>query len=231
MRIGILGTGGVARTLAGALAAREHEVVIGSRDPAAALAREEESTGTGPTLAEWHGTHPAVHVGTLGDAASHGEILMNATPGTGSLAAIEAAGHDRFTDTILIDVANPLVWSEGAMSLAVANTDSLAERIQRAVPRARVVKALNTVTASLMVDPGSLDGGDHTLPICGNDDEAKREVTRRLGDWFGWRDVLDLGDLSAARGMEAYLLLWLRIMQAIGTPILNTKVVRPRAVG
>ena len=117
------------------------------------------------------------------------------------------------------------------MSLAVANTDSLAERIQRAVPRARVVKALNTVTASLMVDPGSLDGGDHTLPICGNDDEAKREVTRRLGDWFGWRDVLDLGDLSAARGMEAYLLQWLRIMQAIGTPILNTKVVRPRAVG
>jgi hypothetical protein len=226
MLIGILGTGGVARTLAGTLSERGHEVVIGSRDPEAALARDEVNHQTGTTLAGWHEANPAVRIGRFTDAASHGEPVINATSGTGSLAAIAAAGTDHLDGTILIDAANPLEPSEQGMRLSVANTDSLAEQIQRAVPGARVVKALNTVTAPLMVNPGSLHDGDHTLPICGNDDGAKRDVARWLGEWFGWRDVLDLGDLSAARGMEAYLLLWLRFMQATGTPTFNTKIVR-----
>jgi predicted dinucleotide-binding enzyme len=88
------------------------------------------------------------------------------------------------------------------------------------------VKALNTLTAALMVDPASLAEGDHTLPICGNDEGAKQRATEWLRSWFGWEDVLDLGDLTAARGMEAYLLFWLRLYQATGTAMVNTKVVR-----
>jgi predicted dinucleotide-binding enzyme len=226
MRIGILGTGGVGRTLAGALSERGHEVVMGSRDPAVALASTDVNQQTDTTLSGWHGSNAAVRVATFADAAAHGEALMLATAGDGSLAAVAAAGDEHLGGKVLIDISNPLSWSDRGPSLTVMNTDSLAEQVQRQHPGARVVKALNTVTASLMVDPSTLAGGDHTLPICGNDDDAKRQVTRWLGEWFGWRDVLDLGDLSGARATEAYLLFWIRLYQATGSPIVNTKVIR-----
>jgi predicted dinucleotide-binding enzyme len=108
----------------------------------------------------------------------------------------------------------------------VANTDSLGEQLQRAFPRVRVVKALNTVTAALMVDPRQVADGDHHVFVCGDDAGAKAQVTRILTDWFGWREVLDLGDISAARGTEMYLALWLRLWGALGTPALNLKIVR-----
>ncbi len=226
MRIGILGTGGVGRTLAGALSERGHEVVMGSRDPEAALASTEVNQQTDTTLSGWHESNTAVRVATFAEAATHGEVLMLATAGDGSLAAAAAAGDEHLDGTVLIDISNPLAWSDQGPSLTVMNTDSLAEQVQRQHPGARVVKALNTVTASLMVDPSMLAGGDHTLPICGNDDDAKQQVTRWLGEWFGWHDVLDLGDLSGARATEAYLLFWIRLYQATGTPVVNTKVVR-----
>ena len=226
MRIGIMGTGGVGRTLAGALSERGHEVVMGSRDPEAALANTDVNQQTGTTLSGWHGSNTAVRVATFAEAAAHGEVLMLATAGNGSLTAAEAAGDDPLVNKVLIDISNPLSWSDQGPSLTVMNTDSLAEQVQRQHPRARVVKALNTVTAALMVDPSMLAGGDHTLPICGNDDDAKQQVTRWLDEWFGWRDVLDLGDLSAARATEAYLLFWIRLYQATGSPVVNTKVVR-----
>jgi hypothetical protein len=225
MQIGILGTGGVGRTLAGALASGGHDVVLGSRDPDAALAREEPNQQTGTTLAGWHADHPQVGIAPFAGAAEHGEVVMNATSGSGALAAVDAAGAGP-DGKILIDVTNPLAWSERGVSLIVANTDSLAEQIQRAHPEVRVVKALNTVTAALMVDPGSLHGGDHSLPICGNDTAAKVQVTEWLRAWFGWTDVIDLGDLAGARSMEAYILLWLRLYEASGTTLFNTKVVR-----
>jgi predicted dinucleotide-binding enzyme len=226
MRIGILGTGGVGRTLAGALSERGHDVTMGSRDPAAALASTEVNQQTDTTLSGWHESHTAVRLATFAEAAAHGEVLMLATAGDGSLAAVAAAGDDLLDGTVLIDISNPLSWSDQGPSLTVMNTDSLAEQVQRQHPGARVVKALNTVTASLMVDPSMLAGGDHTLPICGNDDDAKQQVTQWLGEWFGWRDVLDLGDLSGARATEAYLLFWIRLYQATGSPIVNTKVIR-----
>jgi len=228
MRIGILGTGGVGRTLAGALSERGHDVVMGSRDPEAALASTDVNQQTDTTLSGWHDSNAAVRVATFAEASAHGEVLMLATAGDGSLAATAAAGDDLIDGKVLIDISNPLSWSDQGPSLTVMNTDSLAERVQRQHPGARVVKALNTVTASVMVDPSMLGGGDHTLPICGNDDDAKRQVTRWLGEWFGWRDVLDLGDLSGARATEAYLLFWIRLYQATGSPIVNTKVVRER---
>ena len=108
----------------------------------------------------------------------------------------------------------------------MCNTDSLGEQIQRAFPGARVVKALNTVTAAMMVNPQAVGGGDHHVFVSGDDPEAKGEVTRLLRDWFGWRNVLDLGDITTARGTEMYLALWIRMMIAMGSPMFNIKVVR-----
>lgn len=226
MRIGILGTGGVGRTVAGALSNQGHDVVMGSRDAAAALASTDVNDQTGTTLAGWHETAPAVQIATFAEAAQHGEAVMNATSGAGSLAALAAAGDASLDGKVVIDISNPLVWSDQGASLSVMNTDSLAEQAQRQHPGARIVKALNTVTAAIMVDPSMLAGGDHTLPICGNDEGAKQQVTAWLREWFGWQDVLDLGDLAGARATEAYLLFWLRLYQATGSPIVNTKVVR-----
>lgn len=226
MRIGVLGTGAVGRTLAGALDEQGHEVVMGSRDAAAALASADVNQQTGATLAGWHDEHAGVRIATFADAAAHGEVVLHATSGAGSLPALAAAGDASLAGKIVVDIANPLVWSEQEATLSVMNTDSLAEQAQRQHPSARVVKALNTVTAAIMVDPSMLADGDHTLPICGNDEAAKHQVTAWLQEWFGWRDVLDVGDLTAARATEAYLLFWLRIYQATGSPIVNTKVVR-----
>jgi predicted dinucleotide-binding enzyme len=108
----------------------------------------------------------------------------------------------------------------------VCNDDSLGEQLQRAVPGARVVKTLNTVNAYLMVDPGLLAGGDHTMFVCGDDAAAKGTVTSMLREWFGWKDVLDLGDISQSRGTEMYLPLWVRLYGALQNPMFSIKVVR-----
>ena len=225
MRIGIIGTGGVARTLAGALAAKGHEVALGSRDPRAALGRDDVNRQTGTTLAGWSAENAGVPIVPILEAAAHGDTVWNATSGAAGSAPVASAGA-ALDGKIVVDITNPIVRSGDTVTLEPIGTDSLAEAIQRAVPGARVVKALNTVTAAVMVDPASLAGGDHTLPICGNDDDAKREVAGWLADWFGWRDVLDIGDLAAARAQEAYLLFWLRLMQTAGTSIVSTKIVR-----
>ena len=222
MNVAVLGTGTVGRTLAAAIAAAGNTVAIGTRDVDALLAREGDDA-----FAPWAAAHPDVRPATFADAAGGAELLFNATGGTASLPVLQAIGAANLAGKILVDVANPLDFSNGfPPSLTVANTDSLAEQIQRAAPGARVVKALNTVNASVMVAPAALAGGDHDLPICGNDAEAKATVTRVLQEWFGWRSVVDLGDLSAARGMEAYLLLWVRMMGALDTPAFNIKLVR-----
>ena len=227
MEIAVLGTGGVGRTLAGALAARGHDVVLGSRDPEAALAREDPHRQTGDSLAGWHEANPSVRLVTLAEAGAHGEILLNATPGAVSMEALGAAGADDFHGTIVIDVANPLAWSDAGPTLTVGITDSLGETLQRTYPGARIVKALNTVTAAVMVDPDSLGDGEHTLPICGDDADAKRRVTALLAGWFGWKDVLDVGGIAAARATEAYLLYWIRLREVTGSNVVSTRVVRP----
>lgn len=221
MRVAVLGTGTVGRTLAGAIAGAGHNVTIGTRDVEALVAREGDDA-----FSTWAAQHPAVRPATYATAAQGAEIAVNATAGSASLEALELAGTANLRDKILVDVANPLDFSQGfPPSLTVANTDSLAEQIQAALPDTQVVKALNTVTAALMIAPGSLADGEHDLPVCGNDEAAKATVTQLLGEWFGWRSFIDLGDLSAARGMEAYLLLWVRMYGAVGSPMFNIKVV------
>ena len=214
MHIGVLGTGTVGRTLAQALVAHGHEVRMGSRaagnEHAVAWAQE-----NGPLASE----------GSFADAAAFGELAINATAGAASLEAIEAAGAEQLAGKVLIDVANPLDMTHGMPpTLTVCNDDSLAEQIQRAHPEVRVVKALNTMTAAVMVQP-DLVPGPHTVFVCGNDDAAKSQAAILLGD-LGWPEssILDLGDITGARGMEMYLPLWLRLWQAKGSAVLNVEV-------
>ncbi|MGH2944624.1 MAG: NADPH-dependent F420 reductase, partial [Solirubrobacteraceae bacterium] len=163
--------------------------------------------------------------GTFADAAGFGELLVNATAGAGSLNALQLAGAEQLAGKVLVDVANPLDLSHGMPpTLTVCNDDSLAEQIQRALPEVRVVKTLNTVTAAVMVDP-ALVPGTHTVFLAGNELAAKVQTSELLQE-LGWpvESILDLGDINAARGMEMYLPLWLRLYGATGTAVLNIEV-------
>lgn len=214
MKIGILGSGTVARTIGGALVGGGHDVMLGTRDAA--------------KLQEWlASTGGKARAGSFAEAAAHGDAVINATAGRGSLEALRGAGAEHLDGKILIDLANPLDFSRGMPpSLSVVNTDSLGEQIQRAFPGAKVVKTLNTLTASLMVDPRQLAGGDHDVFVSGNDPAAKAQVTAWLQEWFGWPRVIDLGDITTARGAEMVLPLWVQLMGALGTPIFNFKIVQ-----
>ncbi len=226
MKIAVLGTGMVGRTIAGALAGLGHDVVIGTRDPKATLARTEpDMMGTAP-FAQWHAANTGIRVAAFAEAAAGAELIVNATNGGGSLAALSAAGSGNLAGKIIMDIANPLDFSQGMPpSLNPVNTDSLGEQIQRAFPEARVVKTLNTMTASVMVDPARVAGGDHSVFVSGSDADAKAAVTELLKG-FGHRDVIDLGDITSARGAEMLLPIWLRLWGALGTGEFNFKIAR-----
>ena len=227
MNIGIIGSGLVAQTLGERLLAVGQAVMISARDPD--VPKDLGARGVIPSADAWAtinfdiGREAAA--GTFAEAAAFGELLINATAGTASLAALGAADRADIEGKILIDLSNPLDFSHGAPGLAFCNDDSLGERVQAAYPNARVVKTLNTVNAAVMVDPGRL-GEDTDLFIAGNDAAAKAWVSANvLDDWLGWTRVVDVGDITAARGLEMYLPLWLRFMGAVGTPLLNVKLV------
>ncbi|MEO6773430.1 MAG: NAD(P)-binding domain-containing protein [Kofleriaceae bacterium] len=227
MNIAILGTGPVGQTLAAKLDTLGHTVTIGTRDVTATLARETKDSFGNPPYRTWATAHPRVALESFATAAARGEVVINALTGAGALSGLVLAGEANLADKILLDLSNPLDFSKGVPpSLAVSNTDSLGEQIQRAFPKARVVKTLNTVNAYLMVDPAQLAGGDHSMFVAGNDVDARRKVAGYLEEWFGWRDVIDLGDITTARGMEMLLPLWLRTWGALQTPMFAFKVVR-----
>jgi predicted dinucleotide-binding enzyme len=211
VRFGVLGTGAVGSTIATKLVALGHEVKMGSR-----AAGNEKATAWVESAGE------GASEGSFADAASFGEIVFNCTAGAHSLAVLEAAGRESLAGKIIVDVALPLDFSRGMPpSLGVCNTDSLGEQIQRAFPDARVVKTLNTMNAAVMTEPV---GGE--VFVCGDDADAKREVTALLVT-FGWpaEHVVDLGVISAARGTEMYLPLWLSLYGALGTGQFNIAVV------
>lgn len=215
MKIGVLGTGVVGQTLGTKLVSLGHGVVMGSRQ-----------AGNEKALAWASGTGGLGSEGSFADAAASGDMVVNATSGMASLDALTAAGAHNLAGKILVDVANPLDFSKGMPpSLSVCNTDSLGEQIQRAFPEALVVKTLNTMNCDVMVDP-SIVPGSHTVFVAGDDPGAKAEVTELL-ESFGWpaADIMDLGDIGAARGTEMYLPLWLRLWGATGVGHLNVKVV------
>lgn len=227
MKIGILGTGDVGRTLASALSRRGHEVMIGTRDVRRKLEDNPADEGA-VSFRDWLAANKKVRLGSFAEAAAHGEVLFNATAGHASLEVLAKARPADLKDKILVDVANALgPWSDvGDMELFVVNTDSLAERIQRAHPHLRVVKALNLVTAHIMTNPKGLGGGAHDLFVAANDPQARDRVSRLLREEFGWQTVVDLGDLTAARGLEMMIMVWLKIWAALGTADFNFKVVR-----
>ena len=211
MKIAVLGTGVVGRTIGSKLVDLGHEVRMGSRGAGneAAVAWAEEA---GDAAGE----------GSFGDAAGFGEIVFNCTAGGSSLDALAAAGGANLTGKVLIDVANPLDFSAGMPpTLSICNDDSLGERIQATFPEARVVKALNTVNSAVMVEPDRV-GGDHVVFVCGEDAGAKDEVEALLGS-FGWPAgrIVDLGGIAAARGTEMYLPLWLTLYGKLGSGDFN----------
>lgn len=207
----MLGTGMVGRTLAPAFARLGHEVVVGTRDPSRTEARE-----------DWTLDLPLLPFGAV---VAGTDLVVNATNGLGSLAALEATG-EMLSGKVVLDVANPLDASAGfPPTLAVKDTDSLAEQIQRAHPHARVVKSLNTVNCRVMADPGRVGDGRTTMFVAGDDAQARRLVVTLLED-LGWRDVIEFEALSAARGMEMWLPLWTQLMGRLGTPDFNLRIVR-----
>jgi predicted dinucleotide-binding enzyme len=213
MKFGVLGTGTVGQTLGGKLISLGHEVKMGSRQAGNEVAVAWTKSAAG-----------SASEGTFSDAAAFGETVINATNGAASLEALKAAGAENLEGKVLIDVTNPLDFSAGLPpTLTVGNTDSLGEQIQREFPDVKVVKTLNTMSADVMVEP-SLVPGSHTVLLGGEDAEAKTQVKAMLQD-FGWpaEDILDLGSIAAARGMEAYVTLWLRFWGATGTRVLNIK--------
>jgi predicted dinucleotide-binding enzyme len=225
MDIAVLGTGAVGRALAARLDGLGHSVVMGTREPADTLARTDRGSMGTPPFSAWREQHSSIGLATFAEAARGADLLVNASSGAASMEILRMAGADSMAGTVLLDISNPLDTSAGfPPTLFVQDTSSLAEQVQAAFPGLRVVKALNTVTAALMVEPRLLGQGS-TVFVSGDDPDAKAVVVGLL-ESFGHDDVLDLGGLETARGAEMYLPLWLRIMGALGTANFNIKVVR-----
>lgn len=212
MKMGILGSGIVGQVISARLAELGHDVMIGTR--------------TAAKLQEWQSINLKVSIGSFAQTAAHGEMIFNATLGTASLDVLRMAGASNLNGKILVDISNPLDFSNGfPPSLTVSGTDSLAEQIQRAIPFAKVVKTLNTVTAQIMVYPRAVAEGEHHVFVSADDADAKAQVVEVLKS-FGWIHIFDLGDLSTARGTEAYLLLWTRMYAALQNGMINVKIVK-----
>ena len=214
MNIGVLGTGVVGQTIGSKLVQLGHDVMMGSRD---------EANPKAVAWAKQEGQHALF--GTFANAAAFGEIIFNCTFGSASLDALHHAGTKNMKGKILIDTSNPLDYSNEIWSLTVSNTDSLGEQIQRAFPDTRVVKTLNTVNCDVMVDPNKLLEKTDVF-VSGNSADAKAFVIKILHDWFGWRSMIDLGDITTSRGVEMYVILWRNLRLIASSYRFNIKVVR-----
>lgn len=215
MKIGVLGTGMVGNTIATKLTQLGHEVKMGSR------------TAGNEKAVQWAKANgPKASNGTFAEAAEFGEINFNCTAGTASLEALKLAGKSNLKGKILVDISNPLDFSKGMPpTLTVCNTDSIGEQIQRAFPDAKVVKTLNTINCNVMVTPHIIPGPSDIF-MSGNDAGAKAKVREIVTDWFGWKSVIDLGDITTSRGAEMYLALWIRLMAVNQTPNFNIRIIQ-----
>lgn len=228
-KIAILGTGTVGQTLASRLIALGHEVWMGTRNVSEKLESTTQVNSGNPPFSDWLAANKGVHLGTFAEAAAYGDILLNATQGAATLSALNMAGEKNLAGKILVDIANPLDFSKGmppTLIPALSNTNSLGEEIQKTFPATKVVKTLNTMWCGLMVNPVMISGGDHTNFICGNDPDAKEQVKMLLHE-FGWKEpnILDLGDITASRGTELLLPVWLRVYGATKNGAFNFKIV------
>lgn len=220
MRIAILGTGTVGQTIGTKLVQIGHEVYIGSREAA------------NPKAIAWankenlhkDSTQKRALFGTFANAAAFGEVVFNCTLGSASLDALHMAGGENLRGKILIDTSNPLDYSTDSWALTIANNDSLGEQIQRAFPDAFVVKTLNTINCDVMVNPNKLSGPSDIF-LSGDSANAKARVAAYMRDWFGWRSIIDLGDITTARAVEMYIPMWRALRKYIKSYDFNIKVV------
>jgi len=230
MKISIIGTGSVGQTIASKLIELGYDVMLGTRNVQEKLSSTEKDMYGNPPFSEWNKLNARVKLGSFEEAALYGDIVFNATHGGSSIAALKLAGAKNLKGKILIDISNPLDFSRGmppSLLPGLQNTNSLGEEIQKTFPAAKVVKTLNTMWCGLMVKPDMIGKGDHINYIAGNDPDAKAEVKKLLKK-FGWKDenLLDLGDISAARATESVLPIWLRVMGTIQTGVFNFKLIR-----
>ncbi|RMG39675.1 MAG: NADP oxidoreductase [Methanobacteriota archaeon] len=208
MKIGLIGSGGVARTLAKKFSSDGYEVMIGTRDVAESLARNEPDASGNPPLGQWLAEHPEIKLENFEDTAAFGEVLFLATVGLAVLNAIDLADKDNFDGKIVVDLTNPLDFSEGIPpKFAASPGNSLGEQIQRYIPTARVVKAFNTIGSHIIVNPKREEGTPDLL-IAGNDPSAKQWVTDLALSW-GWNSTVDLGGIENAYWLEAHAMLWI----------------------
>jgi 8-hydroxy-5-deazaflavin:NADPH oxidoreductase len=227
MKIAILGTGNVGQTFASKLVELGHEIMLGTRNVEATLARKATDNYGSLPFAEWHASNPKVQLGTFAETAAFGEIVLNVLQGAVTINTLKSIPASSFDGKIIIDISNPLDFSKGfppTLSEGLNNDNSLGEEIQKTLPNAKVVKTLNTMYSGLMVNPRAL-GEDSSVFVGGNDAEAKAKVKEILAS-FGWKDseILDLGDITTARGTEGILPLWLRIYGATQNGFFNMKV-------
>ncbi|GMU58484.1 MAG: NADP oxidoreductase [Myxococcaceae bacterium] len=219
MKIAVFGTGDVGQAIATRLVSLGHEVRLGSR------------TATNEKAKAWvEKTGAKASTGTYADAAKFGEWVFNCTLGAGTVEALKMAGEGALDGKIVVDLSNPLDFTKGMPpSLFLSNTDSLGEAVQRTFPKAKVVKTLNTMWNGIMVNPRLLPDA-HVNYLCGNDAGAKGQV-KELLKTFGWKDeeLLDLGDISASRGTEAVMLLWLRVWGATKNGAFNYRIVAAKS--
>jgi len=194
MKVGILGSGGVAKTLAAGFVKHGHDVMLGTRTPA--------------KLADWSKQHPGARVGSFAEAAAFGETIVLAVKGGVASEALRAAGAPNLAGKTVMDATNPIADAppvNGVLKFFTSLDDSLMERLQREFAAARFVKVFNSVGQALMINP-QLKGGKPTMFICGNDEAAKKMVTAVL-DQFGW-ETADMGRAEAARAIEPLCMLW-----------------------
>jgi 8-hydroxy-5-deazaflavin:NADPH oxidoreductase len=230
MKIAILGTGTVGRALASKLFELDHDVMIGTRNVSDKLASKAGDAYGNPSFSEWVKNNSKIKLGTFAEAAAFGELVINATNGNNSVKALILSGAKNLAGKVLLDIANPLDFSNGmppSLLPGLNNTHSLAEEIQNTFPDVMVVKSLNTMTSSLMVNPGMIGNGDHINFICGNKTEAKAKVEKLLHQ-FGWTNdnIMDLGDITGARATESILLIWVRVMGTLNTGMFNFRIVK-----
>lgn len=194
MKVGVLGSGDVAKVLAGGFLKHGHEVTIGSRTPA--------------KLAGWASTNPTAAIGTFADAAQFGELIVLAVKGTAAEQALRLAGERNLAGKTVVDATNPIADAppvNGVLKFFTSLDESLMERLQKAFPDAHLVKAFNSVGNACMVNP-QFNGGRPTMFICGNSDAAKTTVLGVL-EQFGW-ETADMGKAEAARAIEPLCILW-----------------------
>jgi hypothetical protein len=230
MKIGIIGTGAVGKTIASKLLELNHGVMMGTRNVSDKITSTAKDIYGNPPFNEWLKTNNKIKLGSFAEAAAFGDLIINATNGRNSVTALINAGAKNLAGKILVDIANPLDFSSGMPPTLLAglnNTNSLGEEIQKTFPDTMVVKTLNTMWCGLMINPNLVEKGDHINFISGNNPEAKTKVKKLLNQ-FGWLDenIFDIGDITGARATESLLPIWLKVMGVTKNGAFNFKLVR-----